>query len=449
MINRYNLYLYTFLAAFWIYSGFGFIAEEFVPPLESVRGAVMALCDFVFIALGLLTLRQRGDVIVFVSFVVLGFLSTIILGHEGIFSFLNGFRDFVGIVLVVPILRWFFTHERADEFGRTMDRQLRIWLWVQAVTITFQFIKYGANDHGGGSMGVGASGLMSLSIYMVSFYLVARNWDADSYFASLWKNRLYIFLLYPTFLNETKVSFLLLAAYFFLLLKFDKKLVVRMLYIIPLSVALLIGLGNLYFTLTNQDAEEVLSEDFFVQYLYGNDLDFQIEVAMMIQDGTMEVDPRDWWTVDIPRFGKMLLIIPELRDTDGGLTFGAGLGQFKGLTYAQPPRFARINAWLLVGSRPWTFMMFVQLGLIGLLWFGVVMVRDLRVKGSLYPMAGRVVTMLAAVVLIIMVYNEALRSINFCVLLFYIALSLKYFIPQPDANADDDTEKYEAEVTTL
>ena len=155
-----------------------------------------------------------------------------------------------------------FTHERSDEFKASIIKQLNIWLWLQAFCVTEQFIRYGANDHGGGTMGEGASGMVSMMIYLVSFFLITRNWDSSDYFGSLRRNWKYIFLLYPSFLNETKVSFILLAAYFVLLLKYDRKLLLRMTYILPLSVLVFIGLGSLYLNLTRQEADEVLSAEF-------------------------------------------------------------------------------------------------------------------------------------------------------------------------------------------
>ncbi len=32
----------------------------------------------------------------------------------------------------------------------------------------------------------------------------------------------------------------------------------------------------------------------------------------MLQDGEMEIDPSNWWTLDIPRFAKPVLVTPML-----------------------------------------------------------------------------------------------------------------------------------------
>lgn len=440
MINRYNLYLYSLLGAFWVLSCTGFLGEEILPFLLDVRNALFALCDVVFIILGLVTLRDRGDKIVFWSFMALGVLSTLVLNRIGLFNLFNGTRDYLGFIFAIPILRWFMTHERREEFKRTMDKVLTWWLWLQAITITIQFIEHGAGDWGGGTMGWGASGMMSTSIYVISFFLIVRRWDSDHYFRSLWENKMYIFLLYPTFLNETKVSFILLFAYFILLVKFDKQMFVKVLYIVPVSIVAFIGLGSIYLTVTEQNAEDLLSEDFYVEYFYGQDLDLMIDVAMMIQDGTIEVDPRDWWTVDIPRLAKLVLINPEVRDSNGGIWLGAGLGQFKGGSLGEAPRFARINEWLLNGSRPWIFFMYVQLGLLGYLWYICVTIRNMRLRGSRYPSARKVFWLLLLMIMIIQFYNDSLRFFNFSLLIMYMTLYMQLDVPKEETDEKEALE---------
>lgn len=442
MIERYKLYYRLFLTIFWIETCFGFVAEELLPFIEPLRNVLFLLCDVATLVLGLLTIRKKGDLAVFISFFVLAIISTVIINGESWMTMLNGSRDFFGLILAIPIMRWFFLHKRSDEFKRLMIKQLKIWMWLQAFCVTEQFIRYGANDHGGGTMGFGASGMTSMMIYLVSFFLVTRNWDSDNYFNSLRKNWIYVFLLFPSFLNETKVSFILLALYFILLIKYDRKLIVRLAIILPVSVAAFIGLGNIYLNVTQQEADEVLSEEFFTQYLYGLNLDEMIDVAIMVQDGDIEVDPRDWWVVDIPRIAKLTLIIPELRECKGGLMLGAGVGQFKGGSLVHETRFANYNKWLLQGSRPWLFFLIVQLGIIGILWFFVIIVYNVAVRHSKRQFSTRVQLFIAAAILIVLFYNDSLRVFNWCVLLFLMPLLCRYY-------DDDELNKSEGQESGL
>lgn len=441
MISRYKLYYTTFLIVFWTMSCWGFVVEELLHFLAPLSAPVQLLCDMVLLVLGLLTIRQRGDLVVLGSYIVLAFVSTVIVNGESLGTLFNGSRDFYGLIFIVPILRWFFTCDHDREFRNSFNRQLYYWLIIQAVCITFQFFKYGANDHGGGSMGMGASGLMSMSIYLISFYLVTQNWDSSRYLHSLMENKRYILLLYPSFLNETKVSFILLAAYFLLLVKFDRAFLIKTLYIVPLSIVGFIAVGNIYLNVTGQDADELLSYDYAKEYFYGEDLDFMVDAALMIQDGTMDVDPRDWWTVDIPRFAKPVLMTPILRDeTDGGTMLGAGVGHFKGGRVFALTSFAKRNSWLLQGSRPWSFFIYTQLGIIGLIWAIAVVCRDIFVRGSSRPFSWQIQTLIALALFLVLFYNDSLRIFNFCTIVFYMTLSLKYYTPDDSAAQEETNE---------
>lgn len=427
MIGKYKLYYRVFIAVFWIAMTFGFVADELLPFLEPLRPAVFLLLDGLVVLLGLATLRQRGDIIVALSYMAIAVVSSLIVNHCSVATFVNGSRDFVGLVLMVPVLRYFLTCRYADDFRKSFNRQLRIWLWLQAFCITWQFALYGANDHGGGSMGFGASGITSMLIYLVSFYLITRNWDSSRYWDSLKRNKEYIFLLYPTLLNETKASFIMLVIYFLLLVKYDRLAVMRLLLAFPISVCAFVVLAVAYFDITDQDPEKVLSKEFFQNYFYGEDLDFLVEVGWMLQDGEMEIDPSNWWTLDIPRFAKPVLVTPMLRsETNGGVWLGAGVGQFKGGQVMSSTRFAQNNQWLLQGSKILLFFVYVQLGIIGLIWIIAVLARDLwpRVNRQI-PFSMQVQLFVLADMLLIFIYNDSIRVLSFCLVFFYVALSMQ------------------------
>lgn len=436
MIDRYKLYLRIFLTVFWILTCYGFVAEELIPPIAGGKNTVFLLCDFIFLALGIRTIRNRGDVAVCVSFVVLAIFTTIILNHESWLTLTNGFRDFLGIIFAVPIVRWFYTHKRSAEFRKTIFRTMNIWLWLQAFCITWQFIRYGAGDMGGGTMGEGASGMVSMLIYLTSFCLISRTWDTSDYMLSLRKNWKYILLLYPTFLNETKVSFLMLAAYFVLLLKYDRKLVLRLFYIVPIAIGLFIGLGAAYFSATGQDTEEVLSSEFIEEYMYGLDLDRLVEIGQMVQDGIIEVDPSEPWSQDIPRIAKLGLIIYPLELTGGGVLFGAGVGEFKGWTVVNMPTFAAEYQWLLQGSRPWLFFLLVQIGIVGILWWGWTAFHQYFIRRSKQPLNTQFQLFLWGSLAIILFYNDSLREIWFTSWLAILTLSYRYSDDE-DISEDD------------
>lgn len=446
MVDKYKFYYYTFITVFWIAMTWGFITDEIFPFLEAVKPMLYLVIDAVLVFLGFATLRQRGDVAVVLSFFVLAILSTVILNHLSLLFLFNGLRDFIGLIFVVPILRYFFNSPNGVEFRAKFDRQLYILLCLQAFCLVFQFIRYGAGDHGGGTFGFGGSGIVSMMVYMLSFYFISQRWDSSNFARSFMANKKYILLLIPTFLNETKASFLLLILYFILLLKFDRKAVLRLIFITPLFIAAFIGVVSLYMNVTNQEADEVFSEEFVTNYLYGENLEDLAEIGMMVQDGEFDMDARNWWEEDIPRFGKIVLVWPMLKEGSGGLWFGRGVGQFKGGTIVDNTDFYKKNQWLMFGSKPLTFTLLVQLGFSGIIWFLLVIFRDLYAKGSRRPMHRQMLIFLWACVTLVMMYNDSMREFCFCAVFFYIALSLKYYnqlenAQQPEASTVSDADR--------
>lgn len=427
LVSRYKLYLGFFLTVFWLSAGWGFIADEIIPALHDIDTIKLIIVDALLAILGFICLKNRFDIGVIVAFLLLSVLSSFILGHETVLTYFNGFRDFIGLLFVVPIIRYFLTSSHAKEFKKTFDKNLLVWLWLQAFCVTWQFFHYGAGDMGGGSFGEGGSGMVSMLIYVVSFYLIAPKWDSSRYWHSLRENWIYIFLLFPTFLNETKVSFILLLAYFVLLVKFDRTLVIRLIYIVPLCVVMIIGSFVAYIAATNQQVSTFLSAETYEDYLYGLDLEELVEVVQNLQEGLYDDDMANSneWNVDIPRFGKMALILPILNSTRGGLLFGVGIGQFKGTRKGLETTFYKKNEWLLIGSRPEMFVILIQIGLIGLAWLCLILYR-LNFGGKThYPHGKQLRIFIALCFLLLMVYNDSLREPIICIVFFYVLLVLK------------------------
>ena len=285
--------------------------------------------------------------------------------------------------------------------------------------MTEQFLRYGANDHGGGSMGFGYSGIVSTSIYIISFYLISKRWKFGDYWGELARNKVYIFLLFPTFLNETKISFIFILAYFLLLLPVEWKTMFKLVVSIPLIIVGMLVMGATYLSVTGQALESVFSQEAMDAYLIGEDPEELMEVAMYIQDGTYDIE--DVGSVDVPRFTKILLIPEALADSKGGVLLGAGLGQFKGGTVLEMSSFALEWQWLLSGSLPLSFSIAMQLGVLGLIWFLFDIMTILFPRSSVL-MGMNIKMFLWIILILVLVYNDSLRFFPLCFFLFYIAL---------------------------
>lgn len=418
MIDKYNLISRTLFTMMWIQFCWGFVCTDIIPALEPSRNFVNLIIDAVYVFLGAITIRSRRDLWVFVTFLIIAGLSAYV-NHQSSFEFFNGFRDFIGLLFVPPILRYLLTSSESDRFVESMDKQLYVFLWIQVPCLVSQYIRFGACDAGGGSLGYGSSGMISTLIYVTSFYFMNKRWDSElTYLENLWKNRDLVFLLFPTFLNETKISLIFFLAYFVLLMRVDRRFVMRIFLSTPLLLALCGGIAYMYLS-ANRETAETFDADFFYDYLIGLEIDDYIELAQLVQDEEIEYDAL--WVMDLPRFGRFLAVPDALNSTRGGFLLGAGIGQFKGGSVVSASAFATNYHWLLRGSLTMVFLIIIQLGLIGLAWL-IWAVVSLILTPDDHQRRNNMVFYLLLVMSMVFVYDNQFRYVYYCVPVFYIYL---------------------------
>lgn len=419
MVDKYKLISGILFTALWIQLCWGFVCTDIAPVLERSQNYINLLLDGVYVVLGLSVIRARRDLIVFGSFVAIASVSAY-LNHQGILVFFNGFRGFIGILLVPPIIRSLVTSYQGKWFVEKMDRMLYVFLWIQVFCIGSQFLRFGAGDEGGGSLGYGYSGMISTLIYVISFYLMNKRWDKDvSYINNLWANRVLIFLLFPSFLNETKISFIYFIAYFILLMKIDRRFIIRLVLSTPLVIILFLILGYVYLAATGTESDRYDTE-FFRDYLVGDDIEQLVEVAIAVQEEDVETD--NLWVVDLPRFGRLLFIPDALSTTGGGLMLGAGIGQFKGGSIVSVSPFAKKYNWFLRGSLTMLFFILIELGIVGLVWI-LSSLFSLIFAHNSWSRSKNIMLYSAMVVLLVFVYDNEFRFPNYCIIMFYIFMN--------------------------
>lgn len=386
MVEKYKIYTGFLFSSFWLLVCHGFIFDDFFPGLEFLKSPIRVFCDFVFLTLGLISLRTRRDIIMTVLLAAI-ILASKIANSQTWVETLNGFRFYIPLMVSIPILRYMLVSKNACRFVRSMDLQLLYFLYIQAVVMTFQFLRYGANDNVGGTFGFGGSGPVSTLIYVISFYLLNKHWNFEkSWVENFSNNKQYIFLLFPTFLNETKISFIFILVYFLLLIKRDRKFIIRVAFLSPLAAIIVCALGFVYLKASAQNAEEVFTIENINTYLTGGeDAEELVDLAIMIQYEGLDQDDQSIWALDLPRFIKLYKTRTALKDSKGGILLGAGVGQFKGGTIIGKTHFARKNAWLLKGSIVSLFWILIELGLLGAIWLIVTLVYLLRLplKGTM------------------------------------------------------------------
>lgn len=367
MVEKYRLYSGTLFITLWTMICYGFVVN-LVPPLEVIRSALFMLFDAVFIILGLGVLRDRRDITVVVSFVIIVIISGYI-NHQSLVYMLNGSRDYIGLMFSVPIIRYLLNSKNARRFADSFDRQLMFFLYLQAPLLLYQFLRYGACDWGGGSFGYGGSDVVSILIYIVSFYLLCKKWNFDEgWWVNLRRNKIYFLLLIPTFLNETKVSFIFVVAYFMLLFPLDRRYFLRALMVSPF-VALIVAAGYIVYSNTaGKQFESIFTYENLNNYLAGGeDPEQLIEVAVRAEyEGWYDGD--NVFEIDLPRFTKLALVPEALSHTAGGMWWGAGVGQFKNDGVIAATAFQRYNKWALKGTTTALFRMVIDLGIMGVIW---------------------------------------------------------------------------------
>lgn len=453
-LTRTTIYRQILFTCFWVWAVFGFVQDEILPFLANIQSIVFVSLDIILISLGLLTVRKTFDIILGLVFIVISAISTIFVNNLSLANYLNGFREFLPFVFMVPILRYFLEdNRRRDDFIRRIDRQLLIFLIIQVPCVFYQFLKYGANDHGGGSLGNWFSGIISTLIYIITFYLVQKRWDSEHYLKSFLRNKYMLLLLLPSFLNETKVSFVYFAIFFALLFRFDAKLIFKVALASPFIIVAYFFIYNTYMSATKADEESVDLNYLLFEYLSTNEVELEdmILFSEMLEHGDFGDD--DDWTVDLPRMTKIALTPEVLSDSNGGLLLGAGLSHFKGGTNVKITAFAKEYHWILNGTQPFIFFVAIQLGLIGVAWtvvfflslFGYVHRRKPIERNT------KLTVFMGLIVILIFFYNPAYRQPLFCVISFYVIMRTFKCIDDSrpalvDRNDDDnDNEKEDNE----
>lgn len=357
------LILRTFFTLFWVLGCFGFVYQELIPPLEGLLTPINIVGDAVLMLLGLYTLRKPTDALIIASFFILSFVSSFLVNNLSLMQWANGTRSFYGAIFLIPVSRYIWSKPVLyKEFIKTFDKYIFIWLCVQAVCVVEQFIRYGAGDKVGGSFGDGGSGMVSFGIYFFSFYLLNKRLDHRNAFQSIRKNIWLVILLFPTFLNETKVSFILLLMYFFLLFPINRDYIKRVIMIAPVVVILMGGALIVYID-TVEQSDSMLDPKYLMEEYLNNDYT-EDEMAAAV-DWIMENETN---VPDLPRFAKMGFISYVIEQNGNHWLVGLGLQGFNGATNFKATKVVEEYNWFYLGTNPYVCFIIVQLGLLGLIW---------------------------------------------------------------------------------
>lgn len=204
------------------------------------------------------------EIALILSFFLIGIISAVINGVS-FFTIIGGLRNYFKYV---PIFLYFKYFGYKDDLIRHI---MRFFLIISALNVfvsIFQFFVYREADYIGGLFGVYHSGVMSVFQIIMATYLAA-------FMKLTKKNRVSVilfilFILIPIFINETKISFILLPimAFCFYRERFFKR-PFEFLSILFTVVVVLLLLASAYGHLVKDfDLKEMITKKYIYSYFY-------------------------------------------------------------------------------------------------------------------------------------------------------------------------------------
>ena len=128
MIEKGPFIYRVFLLTFWINVCYGFIAEEIVTALVSLKPYVMLFCDVLVLLAGVFALKTRFFKWSVFSFLAIAFISTVIVNKYSVVTFVNGSRGFWWLLFTVPSLYYFFLYENTYGYIKKFEKHLLVFL---------------------------------------------------------------------------------------------------------------------------------------------------------------------------------------------------------------------------------------------------------------------------------------------------------------------------------
>jgi hypothetical protein len=392
-IDRFQKTLFTIIL---FASGFSGIVTNLA---ESSKTGFLLFYDAAMIGLALMSLGYlRGRLIAVLLFIIGCIALNLINNGNSLIYSLNGLREILTILSLVVFFNGVFkegNEELAEEYIYIMKRFAIVFLVIQLPVAGYQFSVHGPSDWVGGTYGVFGSGNLTLSIICLVFFM--------SHFVRNNTQRVLLYLcLLPLFLNETKVSFVLIPM-LILFIHFQPKLKS----IIGAGVAAAIALfifsqlftTNIQGIDTSEGIAGIFNGDFINNYLFGD---------------------IDQYT-DVPRFTKIVFAWQLLAENTMTFLFGIEYGIFRQTDVADASKVSQSLEWLMSGTRPYLFFLLVQGGILlitGFFWMMFHINRYFTSNNNKYK------TFLFLLFVVILFYNDALRSQNFAMIyLFSVFLS--------------------------
>ena len=359
----------------------------------SGRGGFYIVFDVTILFLALLSISYlRGSLLFVLLFIVACIAFNFSYNGNSLSYSLNGIREILNVLCLAVFFNHVFSEENeelAAEYVELFRKFAIFFVIAQLPAAAYQFSLHGPSDWVGGTYGNFGSGNLTLSVTCLVFFL--------SHFTMNLTQRLLLYAcLLPLFLNETKVSFILIPV-LILFIHFKPKLKSILGAAFAAGIALFIF--NRYFTTNigvdfDNNLTGIFSEDFIEGYLFGDIYTY----------------------TDVPRFTKIILAWKLLAENATTLLFGFEYGIFRGGEVVEMSQFSQSVQWLMTGTRPYLFFLMIQGGVLLVTGF-VLLIAQINRFFTKYN--NKYKTFLFLLFIVILFYNDALRSHNILIVYMF------------------------------
>jgi hypothetical protein len=360
---------------------------------QSSRTAFYFAFDLTIIALALMSIAYvRAKLALVLVFIVGCIAFNLSYNGNDILYSLNGLREIITILCLAIYFNDVFSDENeelAAEYTELFKRFATVFLVAQLPVAAYQFSIHGPSDAVGGTYGNLGSGNMTLSVICQVFFL--------SHFTRSNTQRALLYVcLVPLFLNETKVSFILIPL-LILFIHFQPRL--KSIVGAALAAGVALFVFNSFFTTNigvnfDNNLTGIFSKDFIEGYLFGDVYTY----------------------TDVPRFTKIILAWQLLAENTITFLFGFEYGIFRSTEVGDTSQFSQNMQWLMTGTRPYLFFLMIQGGMllvVGFIWL------MLQINRFFVENNNKFKTFLFLLFILVMFYNDALRSHNITIVYFF------------------------------
>jgi len=405
---KFKLSLFFLVLIF--YSFEGIFSSMVLPEYNIYFRVIRFLCDIIIILLAVSCFYKRNlsaptkFLLLFILFSTFTYIFN--LGQVALTTHLNGLREPLIFFSALIFIEYIFHSKYKNKFIKSFSIFLIVFAITQLPTTLIEFSLYGAGDKVGGTFGTGGgTGLIAMLLFLISFYLIVKYASGPNEDSFNIKKLIIIFLLLiPCTFNETKITFILIPLYIFILVGTRTRIYKS---VIIMLIGVLISYFFYYFyAKTVLDPRVYLSKDFIEKYFFAyNPQMGQITRVAMIQE-MFYVFSKDVFKI----------------------IFGLGYGIFKGQNILGVSQVGESTAYLWSSSQTLLFSAWMQGGICFVLVLFFTMFSFMKSEKKIIYSRNvkRFKLFLLFVLLIMWGYNYAILTRTFSIIISYFIIWSKY-----------------------